>query len=72
MKQVEFYRWWLPPDRMNKKPRLSSWKMSREEAEKRYPGATPDERTREVRDCPETPEEFQYNQMTGSAGHREK
>lgn len=51
--QVEFYNWLLPPDAWNKKPRLSRWKMSRQEAEKRYPGAEPDLSTREVRDCPE-------------------
>lgn len=57
MKQVEFYRWWLPPDRMNAKPRLSTWKMSREDAEAGYPGATPDLTSREVRNCPEPGED---------------
>lgn len=55
MKQVEFFNWVLPPDNWNKRPHLSRWKMSRAEAERRYPGATPDERTREVRDLPDNP-----------------
>lgn len=71
MKQVEFYNWVLPPDAWNKKPHLSRWKMSREEAEKRYPGATPDERTREVRDCPEDNGEALRTQLNGRAGYRE-
>jgi hypothetical protein len=57
MKQVEFYNWILPPDRLNKKPRKTRWKMTVEDAEKRHPGAVPDLTTREVRECPETPEE---------------
>lgn len=58
MKQVEFFFWWLPPDAWSKKPRRSSWKMTREEAAKRYPGAEPDLSSREVRECPETPQEI--------------
>jgi hypothetical protein len=53
MPQVEFFRWLLPPDKWNKRPHLSRWKMSREEAEKRYPGATPDLMSREVGELPE-------------------
>ena len=56
MKQVEFFNWLLPPDAWNKKPRLSSWKMSAEEAQARYPGATPDLTSREVRNCLEPAE----------------
>ena len=70
MKQVEFFNWNLPPDAWNKKPHLSGWKMSREDAQQRYPGATPDQWTREVRKCPETPEEMLRDQMVGRAGHR--
>lgn len=58
MKQVEFYTWMLPPDAWRKKPSPSSYKMSRETAESRYPGATPILSTLEVRDCPETREEM--------------
>lgn len=68
MKSVEFYRWFLPPDRMNKKPRLSSWKMSAQEAQARYPGATPEPTSREVREVPDAPGEggvFQAGQPYG-------
>jgi hypothetical protein len=58
MKLTEFFYWWLPPDAWSKKPRLSKWKMTRDEAEKRHPGATPDLSSREVRECPETPQEL--------------
>lgn len=54
MKSVEFYRWILPPDAWHKKPHLSSWRMSRVEAERRYPGAEPDLSTREVRTGPDS------------------
>jgi hypothetical protein len=56
MKQVEFFNWILPPDRLNKKPRKTRWKMTVEDAA-RYPGAVPDLSSVEVRECPETPEE---------------
>lgn len=58
MKPVEFYFWWLPPDAWHKTRHLSSWRMSRAEAERQYPGAEPDLSTLEVRNCPETPEEL--------------
>jgi len=53
MQPVEFFRWWLPPDAWHRKRHLSSWRMSRAEAQKRYPGAEPDLSSREVRECPE-------------------
>jgi hypothetical protein len=57
MKQVEFYNWILPPDRLNKKPRKTRRKITAEDAA-RYPGAVPDLTTREVRELPETPSEL--------------
>ncbi len=56
MKKVDFYTWMLPPDPWRRKPSPSTYKMDRETAEKRYPGATPILTTLEVRNCPETAE----------------
>jgi hypothetical protein len=58
MKQTEFFTFILPPNAWSKRPYRSRWKMTREDAAKRYPGAEPDLLSREVRDCPETPEEL--------------
>ncbi len=58
MKQVEFFKWMLPPDIWRKKPSPSRHYMSREEAAERYPTATPIESTREVRNLCETEEEL--------------
>lgn len=54
MAQVEYFLWILPPDKWNKKPHKSDWKMSRAQAEKDYPGAVPDLLSREVRDVDES------------------
>ncbi len=53
MKQVEFFLWMLPPDPWRKKPSPSRWKMSREDAAAKYPGATPILSSREVREIAE-------------------
>lgn len=53
MKKVEFYTWMLPPDPWRRKPQPSTYKMDRETAEKRYPGAEPILSTLEVRELPE-------------------
>lgn len=58
MKRVEFFTWMLPPDPWRKKPSSSSYKMDRETAEKRHPGATPILSTLEVRELPDKPEEM--------------
>jgi hypothetical protein len=59
MKEVESFRWFLPPkawDGPKAKPYLSAWTMTAEEAAKR--GALrPDPSTRTVLLVPETPEE---------------
>ena len=50
MKDVEVYKWWLPPKPWGgprARPYLSSWKMSREEAAK-HGAIEPDLNTREV------------------------
>jgi hypothetical protein len=68
VKQVEFFRFWLPPNAWNKKPYLSTYRMTVEEAAQRFPGAKPDPLTREVRNCPETPEEALRKTMADRAG----
>lgn len=49
---VEFFRWMLPPSPWSKRPYASTWDMTREEAEKNHPGATPILSTRTVRALP--------------------
>lgn len=49
MPEQEYFTWLLPPDPWRKKPKPSPFKLTREEAEKRHPGATIIEGTREVR-----------------------
>ena len=58
MKSTEFFTFILPPSVWSKRPYRSTWKMTMADAAKRYPGAEPDLLSREVRDCPETPEEL--------------
>jgi hypothetical protein len=60
MKEVEFFTWNLPPDIWRKKGGPSSFKMSREDALKKHPGATPILSSREVRPMPETEEEISH------------
>ena len=70
MKEVEFFRWWLPPNAWHKQRHLSGWTMDRAYAEKTYPGAEPELSTREVRMCPEDNAEALRTQLNGSAGHK--
>jgi hypothetical protein len=69
MRETEFFLWWLPPEPHRgprAKPRLSTYKMSAEEAAKR--GALRAEPTsREVRMIPETREESEQA-MANSPG----
>jgi hypothetical protein len=58
MRQVEFFRW-VVTDPETGARRRTSYRMDREEAEQRFPGAVPDEATREVRDLPDSPAEWQ-------------
>jgi hypothetical protein len=53
MKEVEFFRWQVPDDRRPGKLRPTSYRMTREQAAEAFPGAKPDEATREVRMLPE-------------------
>lgn len=53
MKDVQFYRWWIP-DPTTGKQRLSSWKMNEDYAVKTYPGCVKDEGSVEVRFIAET------------------
>ena len=57
MKRVEAFRWKFY-DAMLRAERLSTFHMTREEAEQRFPGAVPDLSTREVRYLPEHPDDF--------------
>ena len=47
--EVEYFTFTLPPDAWRKKPQPSTIKLTRSEAAKRYPGATPILASREVR-----------------------
>lgn len=49
MPDDEFFTFTLPPDAWRKKPVTSPFKMTRAEAQRRYPGAVAIESTREVR-----------------------
>lgn len=65
MKDVEVFTWLLPPDIWRKRPHPSTYKMDRETAEDRYPGATPIMITREVRTLPSTEEEVRQAMANG-------
>jgi len=69
VKTVEVFSWWRPADIWNRKPHLSKFKLTREDAAKMWPGAEPDLSTREVRYVPEDNAEALRNQISGKAGH---
>jgi hypothetical protein len=48
---VEFFNWWIV-DELTGKRRLTTYKLSRGNAEKAFPGAAPDFQTRELRNLP--------------------
>jgi hypothetical protein len=60
-KEVEYFEFMMPPSIWRKKPHPSGWKMTREDAARRYPGAEPILSTREVRRLPETDAEMMAN-----------
>jgi hypothetical protein len=60
MKATELYRFYVV-DEVTGKPRLTRYRMTREEANERHPGAEPELRSLEIRDLPESPAEFQFN-----------
>lgn len=49
MKEVEYFAFLLPPSIWSKKPYASTWKMTIEDAARRYPGLEPILSSREVR-----------------------
>ena len=48
---VEFFKWWIDDERTGKR-RLSTYKLSRVNADRAFPGAEPDLSTREIRNLP--------------------
>jgi hypothetical protein len=52
---TEFFHWWIADDHTGQR-RLTTFKLSRADAEKAFPGAEPDLQTREVRDLPDMAE----------------
>ena len=49
--EAEYFRFWVV-DEVTSRLRHTSYKMTREQAAERYPGADPDLSTREVRQTP--------------------
>ena len=50
-KVTEFYRWWIVDER-NGDRRLTTYKLTRADAERAFPGAEPGLQAREVRELP--------------------
>lgn len=50
--RTEFYKWWFVDERTGQR-RLTTYKLSRVDAERAFPGAEPDMQTREVRNLPD-------------------
>jgi hypothetical protein len=49
MPETEFYKWWIVDTRTGERC-LTTYKLSRANAEKAFPGAEPDLETRELRE----------------------
>ena len=49
---TEFFRWWITDERTGKN-RLTTYKLTRADAQRAFPGAEPDLQSREVRDLPD-------------------
>jgi len=47
--RTEFFRWWIVDPRIGSR-RLTTAHLSRATAQRRFPGARPDQRSREFRD----------------------
>jgi hypothetical protein len=58
MKPTEFYKWFVTAPETGARKR-TTYRMTREDAEERFPGAEPDLDTLEVRNLPESPDEWQ-------------
>lgn len=48
---TEFFRWWIIDERTGKR-RLTTYMLTRADAERQFPGSEPDSSSREVRDLP--------------------
>ena len=48
---VEFFKWWIDDERTGQR-RLTTYKLSRANAERAFLGAEPDLETREIRNFP--------------------
>ena len=55
MKPTEFFRWWIIDERTGER-RLTTYKLTRIDAERAFPGAEPAPQSREVRDLPDPSE----------------
>ena len=51
MTSTEFYNWWITDERTWER-RLTTYKLTRADAERAFPGAEPDLQTRELRHLP--------------------
>ncbi len=69
MREVEFFKWWLPPPPGRKQPYLSSWVMTAQDAAQR--GALrPEPSTRVVRQMAESPQEVrQVLELSDTSKH---
>jgi hypothetical protein len=52
---TEFYHWWIVDERTGER-RLTAYKLARVDAQRAFPGAEPELRTRELRNLPEAGE----------------
>jgi hypothetical protein len=57
IKPTEFYKWWVTDPETGARIR-TTYRMDRKTALERFPGAQPDPLTREVRNLPESPDEW--------------
>jgi len=48
--QTEYFLWWVDDDGTGK-PRRTTYKLTRADAARAFPGADPDVSSREIRDC---------------------
>ena len=60
MKTTEMFWWWIVDPRAGKR-RKTTYRLTREDAERQFPGAEPDLLSVEVRMLPESPAEYQFN-----------
>ena len=63
MTPTEFYNWWFTDERTGER-RLTTYKLSRADAQRAFPGAEPDLQSRELRHLPKA-DEAPANHRTG-------